>query len=286
MTPESLYDPRTMKDLPVHDIRSAVANITKMNPISPESVERFRSARRKLVQIVDVTRERYRYSAIAPRPSGVAVGTYYDTNAVDFRTKTSIYWGAVGPESLGGSSTSLLYLTSSNLAAKGTESLIAYNDPATAQFRVWDWASPHTAMGQFVVNIPYQSWGDHLIQSTIGGNPHPSLYIVNRTINLGGDQWQNDVFLFNGNNQAFDLVWSYVFTWVPLPGGKYFGWGPIIEVFDTNYGKTNKIGYLGARLVTDTIDSFLLPAISFPNFNSGYNFTPYVFDANYTILAD
>lgn len=297
MIPTTLYEPRSGKDVVVRDIRKDIAEISKHNKPPIETINAFLGARRRLVQTVDVSRKPFAFSGLTLSPTGIGCGTYYRISndpqkGVDFDFMTTIYWNAIGQSTLGGPSTDLLFLTSTNLASAGTESLLEYQNPNEAIFRVWDWSYPPDpqSKSQFVVNVPYAQWGDHLVTATIGRNHYPSVYIANRTLRTDPvtNQWQNDVCLYNGPMQTWDLVWNYSFTWTPAPGTKYYDWGPILEVKgQTPYGTTNKTGYMGAQLVTDRINTLVDTQHSLFLYNNFYQLDPKHYGQdNYTILAD
>jgi len=296
MIPTTLYEPRSGKDVAVRDIRNNIAEISEQNKPPIDTINAFLDTRRRLVQTVDVSRKPFSFSGLTLNPTGVGCGTYYRISnnpqkGVDFDFMTTIYWNAIGQSTLGGPSTDLLFLTSSNLASAGTESLIEYQNPNEAVFRVWDWSYPPDPQtkSRFVVNVPHAQWGDHLITVTIDGNQYPSVYIANRTLRTDPitNKWQNDVCLYNGATQTWDLVWNYPFTWTAPAATKHYEWGPILEVKgQTPYGTTNKIGYMGAQIVTDRINTLLDTKRSIFIYNSDYQLDPYYRQDNYTTLVD
>jgi hypothetical protein len=281
----TIFDPWEERDVPVRDIREDVKKITEANPPSEQSIEGFLDHRRHLVQDVDVTGVEIHSAPLVPTPGGVGVGVYFKENLIGFSETTTMYWWIVAPKFLGGPSRSLVYLTSSNQAARGTEALVEYCDQLPAVFRIWDWATPPQANGsRFVVSIPFANWGDHHIPVTIDGTQHHALYVVNRTLRVGPDLWANDVLVYDNSTRSFDWTWHYEHTW-RKKASVYFGWGPIIEPFmPYDFQTTNVVGYAKARLVTDKINAILAPGNS-RIVQRNVGFETIFSEPNHTLLA-
>jgi hypothetical protein len=249
-------------------------------------VRGFIHRRTGLRQKTDTGSLRHRYSPMTPAPGGVGAGVYFKESLLGFETSTAIHWRIVAPRFLGGTSDSLVYITSSNQAAKGPEALVAYSNRSEAVFRVWDWASdPQADDSRFVFSLPHSAWGSYRIPMQIDGTIHDTLHVVNKT-HGSGTSWTNEVFLMNGDTQAFDLIYSHEFFWEPDPQSKFFGWGPIIEPFPPyDFGTTNRIGYAGAALVADGgVEEILTPQnTKFVNREIGFDVDFH--EPNHTLLA-
>ncbi|HUP61517.1 MAG TPA: hypothetical protein VNA69_13975 [Thermoanaerobaculia bacterium] len=276
-----LRDPFNRSEMPTRDVRAEV--YAKNVQATEHEVKTFLHCRRKLTQEFDAST--FVRKAIVPPPGGVGAGVYFKEHIMGFATSTAIFWRIVAPRTLGGSSNSLVYITSSNQAARGPEALVSYENQTPAVFRVWDWSTdPQHDGSRFVISLPFDDWGSYRIEMNIDGQIHDTLYIANRTVG-DGMSWTNEVFLFNRDEQTFDLVWSHAFEWQPNPETKFFGWGPIIEPFPPyNFGTTNKVGFAGAALVSDLVDEVLTPSNSrIVNRNLGFEVS--FLEPNHTMIA-
>lgn len=255
MAGETLYDPITSQNLDVVDLTEEAARATSESLPDREEAALFSKLDRHLLpRGVDVD-----LSQCPPSGDGAAVGTYFGKDIIGFNMSTAIFWRAIAPEFLGGASNELVYLTSSNHARRGPEALVRYQGGRPATFLVWDWAHPvHPQHGRFVVALPHADWGPHRLQFDIDGESHFGLQIANMT-HLEGAQWLNQVLLYNGETNAWDLVWRFAFDWNPEEECRFFFFGPCIEPKGASgYGTTNKVGYAEATLETDLVQTRLL----------------------------
>jgi hypothetical protein len=261
-----LLDPLSGKRFAVVDQCALAARETAAaTPVSDE-LDVFLQRRMTLNQEMDATASIMRSSPAVPAPGGIGAGVYFRRDTMGFRNSTAIYWRVVAPQFLGGTSTSLVYITASNQASHGPEALVSYRRNGEAVFRVWDWSSaPDANRSRFVVAIPFSQWGPYSATVQIDGGAHTTLYIANQTRRIRDTSWINEVFLFNETTQTFDTVWTHNFTWDPDsdPATKFFGWGPIIEPFAPfNFGTTARVGFADASLVTDGVSRSLTPTNS------------------------
>jgi hypothetical protein len=264
--PRKLLDPLSKKKFAVVDKCSLTAKKTKKAPVAADELAVFLQRRTNLNQEMDATASIMHSSPAVPTPGGIGAGVYFRRDTMGFNSSTAIYWRVVAPQFLGGTSTSLVYITASNQASHGPEALVSYRRNGEAVFRVWDWSTAPTAnRSRFVVAIPFSSWGPYKTVVQINGQAHTTLYIANQTSRIEGTSWRNEVFLFNEQTQTFDTVWKHDFTWDPdsNPATKFFGWGPIIEPFAPfDFGTTQKVGFANAALVADGVSQQLTPSNS------------------------
>ena len=274
--------------VPVVDVRAKVAAITAENRISGKETRKFLRHRRKLLRRIWAGIKAFSLSKFAAPVGYAALGVEFDKVILGFRASTAIYWYAVAPKILGGTSSSLVYLTASNEATRGCEALVAYDEPRSglASFRVFDWADEVAGKPPWGVVLPHAEWTDYSVNVKLNDKDHAALYIANKTSHdMQKAIWCNEVFLFNGRTKTFDLLWHNAYVWNPAPND-FFDWGPIIEPIETPYdfGTTNEAGYAEAKLVIDGATINLLPAnTTFKdrklNFEMAYGV------ANHTLLA-
>jgi hypothetical protein len=196
-------------------------------------------------------------ASVVKTPGGVGAGIMFNDGKFLFDDETVIRYTILAPKELDGTN-NLLYLTTSNRAAKGVEALVSYNFDGTQPgvFRVWDWSTAPQANGsRFVLSIGQDALRDYLFTVTPDEDrePQQALTITNRTVRKTGSQWRNEVFLANVRTGQEDLVWSNDFEWTEAEQlqEKLFFWGPIVETFGEDYGVTQLLGFVGAVLIQD-----------------------------------
>ena len=290
VAPLSIYDANTKLNVAVRDKRIEAVDISKRNAASQNLIDSFRKRRIRAIRGNDLTSPSA--TVALPPPGGVGAGVFFNADALKFSYSTEVQWYIIMPHFLGGNAQPLLYLTSSNRASKGCEALVSYEQGGFAVFRVWDWATqPDQGGSQFVIGLSYADLPDYIFDIDIAGSLYSVLKVLNRTSERSQNTWLNEVYLLNtkAKPSAFDLVWSFEYTWMPDEAHKYFEWGPIIETFPPyDYGRTNVLGYAEAVLVQDLKPHKLTPANSYFRADPGEEFNlVYHLDGNLgTALAD
>src|SRR5436305_10451318 len=120
----NIYDPITGVNVDVVDIRAEIATITDENPVPAYVLQAFLRDRRMIDSSTGFLNGLFGkfislmaslLGTVRPPPS-VAVGVFFRPSILGFTQNTAIYWNVLAPEYLGGSSTQLVFLTSSNQA--------------------------------------------------------------------------------------------------------------------------------------------------------------------------
>ncbi|WP_345816673.1 hypothetical protein AAGS40_27230 (plasmid) [Paraburkholderia sp. PREW-6R] len=188
---------------------------------------------------------------IRPVPGGVGYGTFYDPDyKTEFATGAEIIWNAVSPATMGGASTTYLYITATNRSSYGVEALVLYDGTGQFSFSIFDWSisAGTDANGNDVRWVKTMSFGEvagkFQLQQTVGGASLAILPICNSTKKISDGQWRNEVFLYDKslNNWASMYSHDYAATDDDQRSGWVGSWGPIIETFDTAYHNTNPLG--------------------------------------------
>lgn len=292
IAPMSIYDANTRLNLAVGDKRIEACDISKRNAASRKLIESFLKRRVEVIRRNDRTSLSAVSSAILPPPGGVGAGVFFSDVTLKFSHSTEVQWYMIIPHFLGGNARPVLYLTSSNRASKGCEALVSYEQGGSGVFRVWDWATqPDQDGSQFVIGLSYADLPEYIFDIDIAGNLYSVLKVLNRTSEGPQNTWLNEVYLLNpkAKPSAFDLVWSFEYSWTPDEAHKYFGWGPIIETFPPyDYGTTNVLGYAATVLVQDSKPHKLTPANSYFRADPGeeFNLVYHVTGDLGTALAD
>jgi len=149
----------------------------------------------------------------------------------------------------GGNVSTYLYLTATNRSGLGVEALIAYNGQDQTSFWIYDWArSDH-----WQTNIPLANLGPYLRPESAHGNQYQVMSLMNFTINYGGDNWMNQVWLLrivDGFIPIWEIVYLYTYTaTLAQQTTEWVGsWGPIVETFQASYSQTNGMGALSTSI--------------------------------------
>lgn len=289
---EELYDPAAGSFIPVRDVREEIRRLSEGSPPSEaESLGFLRHRQSVLKSLQRVETEKGPSEAAEDHPpqippGGVGQGVMIRAGELEFRSSTGVYFYILAPAVLGGNTAPLLYLTSSNRAAKGCEALVSYQEQGEGVFRVWDWATPPQPPHgtHWVVGLPFGSWGDYRLTYQWHGIDHHALYVVNVTRREGGgDRWVNEVFLHNRRTGTRDRIWRYDFSW---GGVERLDWGPIVETFHPDYGETSPVGFAQALFVQDGFQYGLSEGNSFiRQDNGGHGFQIILLDPNHSFLA-
>jgi hypothetical protein len=272
-----LYEPLTGSYVKVRDARREGGNRT-----APErEINLFRERRRS-------PRRRNKIesaSLLAPPPGGLGAGVSFHDSLLHFRQFTAVYFYLVAPATIGSQpKADLLYMTSSNTAARGCEALLSFfsGEQYRCAFRIWDWAHPVVpGGGNFVKNYTYEEIADYLIPyhftlDSGQGLDTACLYIVNVTRQVNGMSFQNEIYLQNHRLGTRDLMWSYQFEWSDKDSTPAFWWGPIFETFPNpgaQYALATPLGFNESLIVQDGIEYQLVDqnsTMTFPS-NDGLN---------------
>jgi hypothetical protein len=193
-----------------------------------------------------------------PAPGGFGGGVRCIGNQWHYQSETRVSYYLLIPPNLGSfPAADLLYMTSSNLAAKGCEALISYAKERNydAAFMIWDWSVPPGANGRFVVTMSYEQTDDYRIAITVDGRRYEALHINSKTTRLDNTYWRNEVTLFNRDRKTPEIKWRRDFKWETPQSGR-FDWGPIFETFPTNaqYSTAPPLGFTNFVVTLDGVE--------------------------------
>lgn len=268
---ETLFDPRLRSRVAVRDMTAALRG-SSTRPPSDAEVAIFRKHRQHFA-VDDAATLALRTRRIdPPPPGGLGAGVAFKPGQLLFQQATAAYYYLLAPREIGGTpQAELLYMTSSNRAARGCEALLSYfgSEQFRAVFRIWDWSTPKQANGsQFVLDLDYDALKEYLIPYELRIGSHTrtfnTVYVISSTERTSGDTWRNDVYLHNHARGVRDRVWTHTFEWPSQSTDDPYWWGPIFETFPetTNFGATNLLGYLDTLLVQDGMQYQLTDANS------------------------
>jgi hypothetical protein len=257
----ALYDPRIRSFVPTRDARAEMPGEKAPAPTKQEIdvFKRHRTTR---------SERRLNLELTAPPPGGFGAGVSFKDGQLLFKNDTRVHFYLLAPQALGGiHKADLLYMTSSNRAGRGCEALLSFfkEENFNAVFRIWDWAHPDVpGGGKFIKGLAYSELTEYLIPYEVQTGSQllrfMTLYIVNSTRRVAGDNWTNEVYLHNRQSGTHDLIWKYDFSWPTQPTDGTFFWGPIFEVFpnDADYSGSNLIGFDQTLLVQDGYEEQLI----------------------------
>lgn len=251
----ALFEPRIGSYIPIRDCRALGG---------------FRPAPEREISLFIKKRERKLASFKAnlpasPPPGGLGAGVSFGQSLLHFREETGVYFYNVAPPSIGlQPNAQLIYMTSSNTAAKGCEALLSFfaDEQYDCAFRIWDWAHPDVpGGGKFVKSYSYAELGDYLIPYRFPLDSGSELdtvcvYIANITRLLSSGSFQNEIYLHNHVTGTRDLMWSFTFDWPTKATDDAFWWGPIFETFPdpgAQYALGSPLGFDETIVVQDGI---------------------------------
>lgn len=250
---EWLYDPGENKYLPVRHVEDEVKAISEENGHDYEFEHKFEESRKVEAGLMHGKQKNSLLSE-ANIPGGVGYGTYFTSSFKDdFTTGTNIYYNIICPSTAGGNVNNLLYLTSSNRAAKGVEAFIYYDKQNNPTFRVFDWSRPEAEHWQ--TNLSYNELKQkYLWTINIKGTNRQCVTVQNQTYQTSSNKWINVVWLKNSNTGEYDRIYSHTYTaTLADQRDSYFGsWGPIVETFQNSYSNTNVMGFYNINLQSKT----------------------------------
>jgi hypothetical protein len=184
-----------------------------------------------------------------PCPGGVGYGPFYRPEYQSaFRTGTEILWQPLCPAEAAGNLGNYLYVTATNRAAAGAETLISYDAAGKVSFRIYDWAHPPASRWQ--LDAPLGALQRYRITQTCGGQRYEVLPIWNSTARMAPGAWCNRVCLFDLQAGQWVLVYRHDYARRDdRQRGMWVGsWGPIMETFQSFHADTNPFGSLGTQL--------------------------------------
>ena len=173
-----------------------------------------------------------------PVPGGVGYGMFYtDQFRASFSGGTAMYYEIVCPLQPGGNVNTWLYLTTMNRAQRGVEAFVSYQGQNDTRFKVFDWARSD----QWQTNIPLADLADYLRSTVAHGTALQVLTVFSLTIEIGPNQWRNEVYLHNRAANSWDLIYQfdYASTNAEQTTGFTGTWGPIVETFQNPYQNTD-----------------------------------------------
>jgi hypothetical protein len=194
----------------------------------------------------------------APPPGGIGYGFTFAYGALLWTNSTIADYYIIAPTDLG-QSVSYLYLTTTDRAQLGTESLVAYQGDNEPGFWIYDWAQPDGSQWQMFLNLPTDNPQYLTTRPDEFAVTRQMTHVRNGTWLLGfsGGQylWKNEVYLFDFNRGDWDVVYSFDYSTTNLTDNIYVQggngwWGPIVETFD-NYTNVNAVGFDLVRLFQD-----------------------------------
>jgi hypothetical protein len=255
--PVEMRDPGLKRPVHIRDMRKAFAKDTA----PPPSDDAIRAMNRRVGSVSPNPLQLQQQFQV---PGGLGAGVVFKDGQLLFSNATAAFYYLIFPKQIQASSTAtLLYMTSSNRASKGCEALLHYDrtDEWNGVFRIWDWATPRQPDGsQFIFSKTFDDLAGYRVAYNFptdeGMRAVETLYIVSSTSRTGGDNWVNEVFLWNPMEQARDLVHSYDYTWTTKETDGNFFWGPIFETFPPppehpDYQPQQYVGFFETLMVQD-----------------------------------
>jgi hypothetical protein len=181
---------------------------------------------------------------IAPKGDITFLVEFEPSFNADFDTGTVLIFKILCPTRVGGDVSDTLYLTSTNRATYGVETVIHYlNSQTDLYFMIWEWAPGKPYPVQ--VYTPYSELGDYLTQDTVHEICQQFIQVQSQTVKVSTDSWKNLVYLYNYNLNVYDLVYEYTYSAsdATQKDGNHW-WGPFVETFNqSNFVGTNIIGF-------------------------------------------
>jgi hypothetical protein len=247
------------------DVRALFADITRQTPPDEEARKAFLAGKLHTIRthptldlparravVADLTaapRNAAALTATGPIPGGVGYGIFYNGSfKLNWTTGTALYWEIICPTPPGGNLNTFLYLTATNRSAKGVEAFIAYNGQHQTFFQVFDWA--RSPADPWQRNVPFANLAPYLRTASAHGRPYQVLPLLNITYQAAPNHWYNQVWLWNGAANRWELVYQFEYPATPAEQqGAWVGsWGPIVETFQNPCQGTNPVGALNTQL--------------------------------------
>jgi hypothetical protein len=247
------------------DVQVLFADITSRTPRDEESEQAFLAGKLHVIRThptLDPARRQAITADLAgvlarqvvpmpagPVPGGVGYGMFYhDSFRNNWTTGTALYWEIICPTPPGGNINTFLYLTATNRSAKGAEAFIAYTGQNQTFFKIYDWA--RSPGGPWQTNIPFANLANYTRRESAHGQSYQVLPLLNVTYQSAGDQWYNQVWLWNHPANRWDLIYQFDYSATPAEQqGVWVGsWGPIVETFQNLYQGSDPLGALNTQI--------------------------------------
>jgi hypothetical protein len=228
-----------------------------------------------------------------PIPGGVGYGMFYtDEFRTAFARGTSFSYEIVCPNPPGGNIDTSLYLTATNRAHKGVEAFVAYQGQNDTRFKVFDWARHRPRSRRWPVDILFAELTPYLGSTIAHDCELQTLLVWNSSVEIGTNQWRNEVLLRNRATDQWDLIYrfDYPSTTVKQQRGFVGSWGPIVETFQSHYSNTALLGFLNTKLSAlnargQWSDWDMLSESHSTIQNDSRGFSPLFIDPNYSLVV-
>lgn len=119
-----------------------------------------------------------------------------------------------------------------------------------------------------------------------------TLLVWNSSVEIGTNQWRNEVLLRNRATDQWDLIYrfDYPSTTVKQQRGFVGSWGPIVETFQSHYSNTALLGFLNTKLSAlnasgQWSDWDMLSESHSTIQNDSRGFSPLFIDPNYSLVV-
>jgi hypothetical protein len=186
-----------------------------------------------------------------PVPGGVGYGMFYKgAFRRAFARGTSFSYEIVCPNPPGGNIDTSLYVTATNRAHKGVEAFVAYQGQDDTRFKVFDWARHRPRSRRWQVDIPFAELTPYLGSTVAHDCELQTLLVWNSSVEIGTNQWRNEVLLRNRATDQWDLIYRFDYPSMTVKQQRGFvgSWGPIVETFQSHYSNTALLGFLNTKL--------------------------------------
>jgi hypothetical protein len=252
-TPTSKVDYEAMPphpmEGPVTDRRAQFRTLTRSAPVDRASDRAFLVSKLTMLRMHPGLTQRERAEGEAmlvlvfgtkakkktpPVPGGVGYGMFYKgAFRRAFARGTSFSYEIVCPNPPGGNIDTSLYVTATNRAHKGVEAFVAYHGQDDTRFKVFDWARHRPRSRRWQVDIPFAELTPYLGSTVAHDSELQTLLVWNSSVEIGTNQWRNEVLLRNRATDQWDLIYrfDYPSTTVKQQRGFVGSWGPIVETF-------------------------------------------------------
>jgi hypothetical protein len=299
--------PRPMEGQ-VTDRRAQFRTLTRSAPVDPASDRDFLASKLTMLRTYPGLTQRERAEGEAmlarvfgtkakketpPVPGGVGYGMFYtDEFRRAFSLGTSFSYDIVCPNPPGGNIDTSLYVTATNRAHKGVEAFVAYQGQNDTRFKVFDWARPRRRGGHWQVNAAFADLTPYLCSTVAHGCELQTLLVQNSSVEIGTNQWRNEVLLYNQAANQWELIYrfDYPSTTVKQQRGFVGSCGPIVETFQSHYSNTALLGFLSTKLSARNAAGQwsdwgnLTPEQSTIQ-NDSRGFSPLFIDPNYSLVV-
>ena len=293
---------------PVTDRRAQFRTLTRSAPVDRASDRAFLASKLTMLRMHPGLTQRERAEGEAmlalvfgtkakkktpPVPGGVGYGMFYKgAFRRAFARGTSFCYEIVCPNPPGGNIDTSLYVTATNRARKGVEAFVAYQGQNDTRFKVFDWARHRPRSRRWQVDIPFAELTPYLGSTVAHDSELQTLLVWNSSVEIGTNQWRNEVLLRNRATDQWDLIYrfDYASTTVKQQRGFVGSWGPIVETFQSHYSNTALLGFLNTKLSAlnargQWSDWDMLSESHSTIQNDSRGFSPLFIDPNYSLVV-